>query len=264
MLAPAGRTTLAALGFLLLGCAQPAPAPPRTLVVAVTDATQAAAERVASLARERIPGLVLRLRPGNTASALAALRRGDAAVALVDGEVDASPDLTVIALGEEPVAIIVNPANPIANASRELLAQLYSGRLQDWSEVGGPPGPIILLTREEGDGARTAFERIVLQGRTVTGRARLAPSERLMVQQVAALAGAIGYVGLGAVDARVKVVPLDMKRPGADSTYPLLRPVLLVTVARAESDAKALIQLATSEAGRAALRGEEENRSPVR
>ncbi|GIW06225.1 MAG: phosphate ABC transporter substrate-binding protein [Dehalococcoidia bacterium] len=227
----------------------------RRVVIATSDSTRALAERLGALYTDRAVGVRVQLRPGNAESALAALQRGDADLAIVDRQIPESARLRSIELAREPVAIIANPANPIANASTELLSQLYSGRLRDWSEVGGPPGAILLLTREEGDGSRATLERAVLGGRAVTATALLAPSEAVMIDRVATHPTAIGYVGLGAVTGAVKVVPVNNVPPSIQGGYTLVRPILLVTRFDGGSDATAIADLATSAEGRAAVAG---------
>jgi phosphate transport system substrate-binding protein len=252
--ARAGALTLAACA-LLAGCAAPAPPEPRVVVIATGDSTRALAERLGALYTERTGGVRVQIRPGNAESALAALQRGDADLALVDWQPPEGAALRSIEVAREPVAIIVNPTNPIANASTELLSQLYGGRLRDWSEVGGPPGAIVILTREEGDGSRATLERVALGGRSVTATALLAPSEAVMIARVAASPSAIGYVGLGAVTSTVKVVPVSNVLPSLDGSYLLIRPIVLVRRATASADAEGIAALATSPEGRTALLG---------
>ena len=255
-LAPPGVGGLAFVACALLaGCAAPAPPAPRVVVIATGDSTRALAERLAALYASRAEGVRIQLRPGNAASAITAVQRGDADLALIDRQPPESAGLRAVEVAREPVAIIANPANPIANASTELLSQVYGGQLRDWSEAGGPPGAIVVLTREEGDGSRATLERVALGGRSVTATALLAPSEAIMIARVAASPTAIGYVGLGAVTSAVKVVPVNNLLPSTDGGYVLVRPIVLVIPANASADAAGIAALAAGPEGRAVLIG---------
>jgi phosphate transport system substrate-binding protein len=241
---------------LLAGCATPLPPrDERPIVVAVSDSTRALAQRLGAQYVQEGGRARLELRSGNAASALVALYRGNADLALIDRRPAEPSEFRAIELGREAIAIIAHPTNPIANASSELLGQLYSGQLRDWSDVGGPPGPIVLLTREEGDGARAALEQAALGGRPVTATALLAPSEALMVDRVATTPTAIGYVGVGAVTDRVKVVPVNNVLPSNDGRYLLLRPIVLVARPSASVEVEAFLSFAARLAGGLAITG---------
>lgn len=243
-----GALNLATVVLVAGGATTPPLGDPRPIVVATTDSTRELAQRLGAEHLSGGGGGRVQLRSGNAASALATLLRGDADLALIDRFPPERSDLRVIELGREAIALIVHPTNPIANASSELLSQLYSGRLGNWSDIGGPPGPIVLLTREEGDGARAALERAVLGGRSVTATALLAPADAIMVDRVATTPTAIGYVGVGAVNDRVKVVPVNTILPSNDATYLLQRPIVLVARASASPEVEAFLSLAASHA----------------
>jgi phosphate transport system substrate-binding protein len=236
-------------------CSQPVAASPQPVTVLAADPVAPIGERLGALLAEGTPNVRLVVRKTNATAAIQSLRRGDAEAAIVDDAIVDQTGLNVLQIAREPVAVIVNPKNPIVNMSSELLSQLYSGRLRDWSEVGGPETPIVLYSRENGDGSRAAFERVALRGRPVAAAAVLAPSEPLMVQRVAGVLGGIGYIGLGGATDAVKIVPIDHKLPATDGTYPLVRPVYLVTRAGAGGPAKALMDLAQTEPGKAAIAG---------
>lgn len=55
------------------------------------------------------------------------------------------------------IAVILNPINPINNLTTEEIKEIYTGEISDWSELGGRPGKITVVSREEGSGTRGAF-----------------------------------------------------------------------------------------------------------
>ena len=60
------------------------------------------------------------------------------------------------------IAVIVNPANTgVTDITEEQLADIYSGKITNWSEVGGEDGDIFVVSREESSGTRSAFEELI-------------------------------------------------------------------------------------------------------
>ena len=65
---------------------------------------------------------------------------------------------TVVAL--DGIAMIVNPENPVSDLTVEQIADIYTGKITNWSEVGGSDAEIVLIGREAGSGTRDGFESI--------------------------------------------------------------------------------------------------------
>ncbi len=66
----------------------------------------------------------------------------------------------VIAL--DALVPIVHPSNPVRSVSLEELALIASGRIRNWSELGGDNAPIRMLLPAEGSSADAAFTELVL------------------------------------------------------------------------------------------------------
>lgn len=97
-------------------------------------------------------------------------------------------------LGQDQVVAVVNASNPLRQLSREQLAAIFTGRVEDWAAVGGEPGPIQVWISLEGDEARQLFRQRVLLGAEFSGEARLAADTPLMQSAVEANPGAIGLL----------------------------------------------------------------------
>ena len=59
------------------------------------------------------------------------------------------------------IAVCVDPANEVADLTKEQLTNIYNGTVTNWKEVGGADEPIIVIGREAGSGTRGAFEELV-------------------------------------------------------------------------------------------------------
>lgn len=64
-------------------------------------------------------------------------------------------------IGREAFVFFVNKQNPVGNLSTEQVVGIYSGRLKNWREVGGPDQSIRAFQRNENSGSQTALQKIM-------------------------------------------------------------------------------------------------------
>ena len=96
---------------------------------------------------------------GITGASEGTLDIGLSSRALKDEETASGLVGTTFAL--DGIAIIVNNENTVADLSLEQIKGLADGTITNWSEVGGPDAPVVLIGREAGSGTRDGFESIV-------------------------------------------------------------------------------------------------------
>ncbi len=136
----------------------------------------------------------------------------------------------VVAL--DGVAVVVNPANTAEDLTVEQIAQIFTGEVTNWSELGGADGEIVVIGREAGSGTRSAFEEIVGVEEECAYRNELT-STGDVIANVASNPNAIGYASLSSVDETVKTVKVEGVAPSEatvqDGTYKIQRPFLMVT-----------------------------------
>ena len=237
----------------LMACQAPTPSA-ATLTIGGSNGMAPLAEAVGLVFASSRPGLSVVVKGGNAASGLLALRQREIDVALVDSPVT-DTDLRVVKIGDEAIAVIVHPSNIVSSASVNLLGQVFAGRIRDWSETGGKTGPVTLLTREDGDGARSVLEKALLQGRPVGSIAIITPSDDLMIARVSTDASAIGYVSTRFLSPAVKALKIEGDDPTIGTQYPLVRPLYLVTRQDSQRLAEDFVRFAVSDAGRAITGG---------
>lgn len=150
--------------------------------------------------------------------------------ALKDEEKASGLQETVLAY--DGIAIIVNPANPVEDLTLEQIADIYTGKITNWSELGGSDSEIVLIGREAGSGTRSGFEEIVEVKDLCQYRQELS-STGDVIATVAQNPGAIGYASLASVKDTVKAVKVGGVTPSEetvkDGTYAIQRPFVLVT-----------------------------------
>ena len=152
--------------------------------------------------------------------------------ALKDEETAGGLTGTTVALDGR--AVIGNAGSPGEDLSVEQIAQIFTGEITDWSEVGGEAGTISCIGREAGSGTRDGFESITNtkdackldQELTSTGG---------VIEAVAGNPNAIGYASLSAVEGKDTVKALTVggvactEETVLDGSYAIQRPFVLVT-----------------------------------
>ena len=130
------------------------------------------------------------------------------------------------------IAVAVDPKNTVNDLTKDQLVSIYTGKVKNWSEVGGSNMPIVVVGREAGSGTRGAFEEI-LKVEDQCVYANELDSTGAVMAKVASTPGAIGYVSLDAVDDSVIAVKLDGVEANAENikagTYFLNRPFVMAT-----------------------------------
>ncbi len=160
--------------------------------------------------------------------------------------------LTETVLAYDGIAIIVNPENKVDDLSLEEIASIYTGKITNWSEVGGNDGEIVLIGREAGSGTRDGFESITDTEDACQYRQELT-STGDVITAVSQNPNAIGYASLASVKDSVKALSVNEVEPSEetvkDGSYVVQRPFVLVTKKDAElsAAAQAFFDFATSE-----------------
>lgn len=108
-------------------------------------------------------GISFTYNPTGSGSGIQAVQEGRCDIGLSsrglkDEEKEAG--LTGTVLAYDGIAVIVNPENPVSDLSLETIAEIYTGEITNWSEVGGNDAEIVLIGREAGSGTRDGFESI--------------------------------------------------------------------------------------------------------
>lgn len=255
------QAALAALAAVLLlglsgsGCARRTGA----LAIAGTTSQQAIEEMLVTAFLRRHPEIRVTVHAVDSTAAIQALRSGVAQIAVADCvslPADAG-GLTVRQIATDGIAVIVNPANTVTNVTLEQLRALFGGSARSWSEVGGPEQAVNLVLREAGSGTRQALEEI-LKLKQPGDSSVIQDTSLTVLDTVAHDAAALGYLSRSAVDERVRALRIEghacTPAEIEAGTYPLLRPVRLLTQGAPEGPAREFLAFVAEE-GPALLAG---------
>jgi phosphate transport system substrate-binding protein len=168
-------------------------------------------------------------------------------------------------IARDAIAVIVNPANPVSRLTMQQISDIYSGKINNWTQVGGQDRPIVRLSREVNSGTHVYFRDTVIRlgdpnNKTLfaTDTLLLASSEGI-ISEVRQNPNAIGYDGLGYVPADLKVIAVanDAVSPYVlpsiasvnDKSYPVARDLYMYTAGQPTGAVKAYLDwIMTSEA----------------
>lgn len=165
--------------------------------------------------------LVVEILSPGSAVAFTSLTKGEAEVGMSARPPDAkefdnawllgrlrSPDQEFV-VGLDGLAIVVHPDNPLAALSREQLQRIFSGRVRDWSQVGGRAGPIRLVGRGTDTGAHELLSALLLDGARQAPTTSVRADSAAISAAVARDAGAIGYVPVMAAPSGVRTLAVS-------------------------------------------------------
>jgi phosphate transport system substrate-binding protein len=253
------------LVFVVLGCTKTEEKPPGektgnvkgTVKVAGSTSVQPLVEELAEAFMDQNPDANVSVQGGGSSAGIEAANKSTAQVGTTSRELKSEEKglgLTETMIAKDGIAVIVNSGNSIAELTKEQVKKIFSGEVNDWSEIGGKKGPITVVVREEGSGTRVAFEEIVLgKGAKLIANAIVQNSSGSVKTAVSKDINAIGFISLGSVDSEVKAVKVDRVIPSEasviDGSYKISRPFLFLTKGTPDAATKAFIDFVFSAEG---------------
>lgn len=113
------------------------------------------------------------------------------------------------------LSVYVSADNPVEALSLPQLEAIFTGRIRNWKDVGGPDAPITVYSRENSSGTYEFFKEHVLGGKDFTASAQTMPGTAAVLQAVAKDKHGIGYGGAayGAGAKHLKVSKEDGSEP---------------------------------------------------
>ena len=180
-------------------------------------------------------GVTFTYNPTGSGSGIQAVSEGRCDIGLASRGLkddEKSSGLTETVLAYDGIAVVVSPENPVSDLTIEQIADIYTGKITNWSEVGGNDAEIVLIGREAGSGTRDGFESITGTEEACQYRQELT-STGDVIATVSQNPNAIGYASLSAVKESVKALSVGGVAPSEDTvkdgSYLIQRPFVLVT-----------------------------------
>lgn len=251
-----------AVGAVLAGCGGSGPVSSggfREGRLTLSGASTAAplVNEIARRFESRHPGVRIDVQTGGSSRGVADVRRGSVDIGMVSRPLGTDEgELTAHRIAMDGVALIVHHDNAVSGLTRQQIVDIYTGRIENWSAVGGPSAPITVINKAEG---RSTLELFLAHFRLKREdiRADVVIGENLHgILTVAGDPNAIGYVSIGTAEFErstgvpIKILPLDGIEASTtnvrNATFPLSRPLNLVTRGERSPLVDAFLALATS------------------
>jgi len=160
-------------------------------------------------------------------------------------------------VARDAIAVVVHPSNPVDGLTLQQISDIYTGKIANWSQVGGQDRPIVLLSRESNSGTYVYFlENVIRLGNKESDLlfspdTLLMPSSEGISAEVRQNPNAIGYDGLGYVtpDQKMLAIARDANSPYVlpsvetvnDGSYPVSRPLYMYTAGQPGEEMKAYL-----------------------
>lgn len=155
---------------------------------------------------------------------------GDSSRSLTDSEKANGVVENIVAI--DGIAVVTDKNNSVADVTKQQLADIYTGKITNWKDLGGKDEAIVVIGRESASGTRGAFEEIL----GIEDKCKYSnelDSTGAVLAKVASTSGAIGYVSLDVVDDTVNALKLDGVEATVDNvksgSYFLQRPFVMAT-----------------------------------
>ncbi|MBF0170392.1 MAG: phosphate ABC transporter substrate-binding protein [Nitrospinae bacterium] len=159
-----------------------------------------------------------------------------------------------VAIALDGISIYMNKKNPVANLTMAQLAGIFSGKINNWKEVGGADHQIIRYSRENNSGTYAFFKEHVLDKLDYAPDCQNMPGTASVVNAVSKDPYGIGYGGISYSEG-VNMAKIDGVAPGMETiiagSYPVSRKLFQYTVGKPKGAAKAFIAYELSKEGQA-------------
>jgi phosphate transport system substrate-binding protein len=241
-----------------------------TIAVKGSDTMVILGQRWAEEYMKKNPGTTLQVTGGGSGTGISALINGttdicQASRTMKPAEKEKLRDRYATTGVEIPVArdglsVYVNNANPVNELSVQQLKQIFTGKVTNWKDVGGPDAPIIVYSRENSSGTYVFFKEHVLEGMDYSPRAQTMPGTGVVVNAVTKEKNGIGYGGAAyAKGIKILGIKKDASAPAVkpsdatvkDGSYALARPLFFYVRNKPSGETKAFIDYVLSDEGQA-------------
>lgn len=247
---------LCAAGLALLCCSIVQAADNKLVLTGSSTVAPLAAE-IGKRFEERNPRVRVDVQSGGSSRGLADARSGLADIGMASRAANPDDaDLKFFTIARDGVGVILHRSNPLRSLTDEQVVAIYTGKITDWSAVGGKAGRITVVNKAEGRSTLELFlHHFKLKNSDIKAQVVIGDNQQ-GIKTVAGNPGAIGYVSIGSAEyeaghgAPLKLLPMGgvaaTVKNVRNGSFPLARPLNLVTRTEPNGLAKSFIDFARS------------------
>jgi phosphate transport system substrate-binding protein len=204
------------------------------------------------------PGIRVDVQTGGSSRGVNDTRSGANSIGMVSRPLkDDEKDLIAFPIALDGITVILNAKNPVSSLTREQIVAIYTGKITNWKDVGGPDAPITVVNKAEGRSTLELFcSFFKLKNSDIKAHVVIGDNEQ-GIKTVVGNVHSIGYVSVGTAEydagqgAEIKLLPIDGVPASSanisNGTFPLARPLNLITKSPPEGIVKEFLEFATSD-----------------
>ena len=205
------------------------------------------------------PGVRVDVQSGGSSRGIADARSRLADIGLVSRALKPDEqDLKSFTIALDGIGLIVHRDNPVQTLTDAQIVAIYTGRITNWRDVRGADRPITVVNKAEGRSTLELFlHHFQLKNSDIKAQVVIGENQQ-GIKTVAGNPGAIGYVSIGTAEyeaaqgAPIRLLPMAGVAASVknvrNGSFPLARPLNLVTQAEPEGLVKHFIEFARSKA----------------
>jgi phosphate transport system substrate-binding protein len=207
------------------------------------------------------PGMRIQVTGGGSGTGIAALINGgtdicEASRPMKDKEKEQvrarrGKDVREIPVALDGIAIYVHQSSTIKELSEGQVKGIYTGKITNWRDIGGPDQRIVPYSRENNSGTYVFFKEHVLGNEDFAREIQTLPGTAAVVNAVSKDPASIGYGGIAyAKEIRAVPVKRDDNSPAIQASldtvqsgeYPLSRNLFFYTIGDPQGEEKSFIE----------------------
>ena len=257
------RSVLAGLFLFTVACGSKEGASTKDasrLTLTGSSTVQPIIEDAAPLFEQKKPGLKIEIQGGGSGAGIKTATEGKADIGMVSrGLKPEESTLVATKIADDGIAILVHKDNPLSAITKEQVIKLYTGEALNWKDIGGNDGVVTLITKEEGRSTLELFAKHFEIEKKIKADAIVIGPNGQAIKTLEGNPNAIAYLSIGSAEKAVeagspiKLLSLDGVTATTanvqNATYPLRRPLNLVTKGAPTGVAKEFLDFMLSPEG---------------
>lgn len=204
------------------------------------------------------PGARVDVQSGGSSRGVSDARQGIANVGMVSRALKPEEsDLKAFSIARDGVTVILHKDNPVKSLNDKQVVDIYTGKVTNWKQVGGTDGAITVVNKAEGRSTLELFTHYFKLKNTDIKAQVVIGDNQQGIKTVAGNPNAIGYVSIGSAENSaangidIKLLPVNgiaaTTANVQNGTFPISRPLNLVTKTQPQGLTKAFLDFAQSQ-----------------
>ncbi|MBW4448521.1 MAG: phosphate ABC transporter substrate-binding protein [Spirirestis rafaelensis WJT71-NPBG6] len=251
--------------FWLQGCSKPPEATTNKadklqgkLVLTGSSTIAPLAAEIGKRFESKHSGVRIDVQSGGSSRGISDARQGVADIGMVSRALKPEEkDLKAFSIARDGVTVILHKDNPIKSLSDKQVVDIYTGKATNWKLVGGKDATITVVNKAEGRSTLELFTHYFkLKNTDIKAQVVIGDNEQ-GIKTVAGNPNAMGYVSIGSAEnseankVPIKLLPVNGVAATTanvqNGTFPISRPLNLVTKTQPEGLAKEFLDFVQSQ-----------------